>query len=208
MLVDGAHALGQIPLDVPSIGADYYVGNAHKWLYSPKGSAFLWVHPDAQEEVWPVVVSGGPGDTPFQQRFSWAGTADFSAYFALERAMEFRASLPGGDSGCMDYMTSLSNEGGRLLADAWETDTLTDDARDMQAAMVNVKVPLQPLPDPDVLTPGGMAQRLLARHNTYVPVFEVNGWWYVRVSAQIYNSLEDFEHLAQAVLQVVGEIQQ
>ena len=55
VLIDGAHAPGQLPLDVCEVGADFYVGTCHKWLFSPKGSAFLWASPDAQDAVKPVV---------------------------------------------------------------------------------------------------------------------------------------------------------
>lgn len=52
-LIDGAHAPGHIPVNVAEIGADFYLGNCHKWLYAPKGTAFLWVHPSQQTSVSP-----------------------------------------------------------------------------------------------------------------------------------------------------------
>lgn len=57
VLIDGAHALGQIALDVPALNADFYVANGHKWLYSPKGSAVLWVRKDRQALINPTTIS-------------------------------------------------------------------------------------------------------------------------------------------------------
>ncbi len=61
MLVDGAHAVGARHLDVPSLGAHYYTSNLHKWLCTPKGSAFLWVTPAEQPHTLPLVTSHGYG---------------------------------------------------------------------------------------------------------------------------------------------------
>jgi isopenicillin-N epimerase len=59
VLIDGAHAPGMLPLDIPSIKADWYVGNCHKWLMAPKGSAFIWASPARQTETHPLVTSHG-----------------------------------------------------------------------------------------------------------------------------------------------------
>lgn len=61
MLIDGAHAVGALELDVPAIGASFYTANLHKWLCTPKGTAFLWVHPSEQHSMRPPVTSHGQG---------------------------------------------------------------------------------------------------------------------------------------------------
>ena len=76
--VDGAHAPGMLTLDVPAIGADWYVGNCHKWLMAPKGSGFLWASRSAQPELHPLVISHGYG-------------RGFSAEFACSRSTASRS---------------------------------------------------------------------------------------------------------------------
>ena len=98
-VIDGAHAPGQIPLDLAAVGADFYTGNAHKWLCAPKGSAFLYVRPDHQPQIEPLVVGWGweadPGFS-FGSRLldytQWLGTNDLSAYLAVPAAIDFQAA--------------------------------------------------------------------------------------------------------------------
>src|SRR6185436_19909263 len=95
-LIDGAHAIGQLPLALDELGADVYSSNNHKWLCAPKGSAFLYVRPEVQALVEPLVVSWGweslaPGPSRFVDEQEWAGTRDIAAYLATPDAIRFMA---------------------------------------------------------------------------------------------------------------------
>ncbi|HEY4720968.1 MAG TPA: aminotransferase class V-fold PLP-dependent enzyme, partial [Anaerolineae bacterium] len=93
-VVDGAHAPGQIDLNLQALGADFYSGNLHKWLMTPKGSAFLYARPEVQYLVEPLVVSWGwqsdrPGPSRFIDEQEYQGTRDIAAYLAVPAAIQF-----------------------------------------------------------------------------------------------------------------------
>ena len=117
VLVDGAHCLGQIPIDVQDIDSDYYVANGHKWLYSPKGSAILYVRPDRQDIIYPTTISyEGKGSSEFQIGFSYQGTQDMTQFVTMLAALDFRDTISNGnDTAIMDYMHDLAVQGGSLL---------------------------------------------------------------------------------------------
>ena len=114
--IDGAHAPGQIPLDLDAIGADFYVGNCHKWLCAPKGSAFLHARTEHHSMLDATVISWGYaqgtgghsgfdaylGKTLFERRMQWQGTRDISAWLAVPAAVDFqhRHDWPAMRTGC------------------------------------------------------------------------------------------------------------
>ena len=204
VLIDGAHALGQVPVDVVDIGADAWLGNMHKWGYGAKGSALLWVAPAAQALIEPTVISfEGRGSSHFQLAFSYLGTTSYSAYLALGASLDFRARV-GGEAAIMSYMHRLAVDGGALLAARWGTAVLHPEA--LYAALVDVRVPTA-----NATLAATLGAALMTRFHTFVPIYDIGsvggraGDFYARVSAQIFNDLSDFEFLAASVLTLIAE---
>jgi selenocysteine lyase/cysteine desulfurase len=198
VFIDGAHAMGHIPLNVTDLGVDFYLSNGHKWLYSPKGSAFLWVRRPLQALVHPTVISEGYGQG-FQQDFVYQGTRDYTPWLGMADAIAWRNSL--GDAAIIEYMHTLAVQGGNVMAAAWGTEKLVDDS--MIGAMVNVR-----LPTTNVTLAAELVTVLLNEYNTYLVAFPFLGSIYARVSAQIYLELSDFQWIASTVLTVLDALQQ
>ncbi len=191
VLIDGAHVPGMMPLDVPALGADWYVGNAHKWLMAPKGCGFLWAARAAQDDLHPVVISHGYGKG-FTAEFDWTGTRDPSACLALAAALEFRARL--GDAAIMAHNRDLAERAAAMLSKKWRT---RRSAAALQGSMAMVELPQRYAGGQEKAN--DLRRRLWTEHRIDVPVIAWNGQFWVRVSAQIYNTLADYERLAEAI---------
>jgi isopenicillin-N epimerase len=190
--VDGAHAPGVLPLDVPSIGADWYVANLHKWAHAPWSCGFLWSHPSRQVGLHPAVISWGL-DTGYTAEFDWVGTRDPSPWLAAPEGLEFLHEL--GFEAVRRYNHDLVAGAARRLADRWGT-TLGVADRDL-AFMATV-----PLPDRLGAEPADAARvrdRLLFEHQIEVQVHAAHGRLWTRICAQVYNEMSDYERLAEAV---------
>jgi hercynylcysteine S-oxide lyase len=203
VLIDGAHALGHIPVNVTDLNADFWIGNGHKWLYSPKGSALLWVKAEYQNYIEPNVISWeGVGVTHFQMAFSYVGTTTNSQYLAMATALDFRESI-GGDRAIMDYIHTLAVSGGKVLAEMWKTEVLFDET--MVGGMVDVRVPTT-----NATLALSIGRTLIDNYNTFVPIYDIGsvggvpGVFYARVSAQVYLEISDFEYLAKSVQEIIN----
>ena len=141
VLIDGAHAFGHIPInmtDLAAAGVDYYVGNGHKWLYSPKGSAFLWTRPSLQPSTLPTVISSDFALYDYARDFLYTGTRDYTAFVSVTSALAFRDSV-GGDAAVQRYMTDLSHWATDLLVKRWGTQAAAP--HEMTGAMATVQLP-------------------------------------------------------------------
>jgi isopenicillin-N epimerase len=205
VLVDGAHAPGMVPLDLNALGAAYYSGNCHKWLCAPKGSAFLWVRRDRQQDVRPLTISHGASVTRaersrFRLEFDWTGTSDPTAWLTVPRAIEYLASLvPGGWPALMARNHALALEARRLVCTAAGTPPPCPD--DMVGSLASIVLPDGPTRDIGWRRPDPIQRRLFDGWGIEVPVMS----WpaaprrLVRISAQLYNRLDHYATLADAL---------
>ncbi len=191
-IVDGAHAPGQIPLDLTAMGVDIYSGNCHKWLCTPKGSAFLYVHPDQQEWIESLTISWGWGpDNTFLTRNEQQGTRDISAFLAVPRGIEFQRQHH------WELVREACHE--RLVA-----------FRERQSARTGI-APLVPndrswfsqMALVEVMEGGDAAtlkQRLMRQHGIEIPCMTHHGITCVRLSVQGYVTDEDLDTLEAALI--------
>ena len=191
VLVDGAHAPGMLDLNLESIGADYYVGNCHKWLWAPKGCAFLHVAREHQSTVNPTVISLRQAEG-YPYSFDWTGTKDPSAYLALRAGLEFHAWL--GPEAVRTYNHDLVVSGTESLAAflGWELPVSSE----MTGSIRAVRIPG---------TEGATREDAAALHDYLADIHHIealvqphNGLW-LRASAQIYNDRGDFAALLAAL---------
>jgi isopenicillin-N epimerase len=92
--VDGAHAIGQIPLDLHDLGCDFYTTSPHKWLLAPKGTGTLYVREELLDRLWVTIASNGWADRALKAyRFSSVGTSNLSVMVGLKAALDFHQAL-------------------------------------------------------------------------------------------------------------------
>lgn len=192
VLVDGAHGPGMLQLEISELGADWYVGNCHKWLLAPKGSAFLVVSPDKQPGVHPATISTTYGQG-FWDEFSWTGTRDPSPWLSISAALDFWVTL-GVEEG-RNYIVSLADWAGEQLASDWKTERGA--SSELTGAIVTVRVPQNRSGSKQ--TASALHDFLLAEHQIEVPIFNLNDALWVRISAHVYNEETDIMRLSRAL---------
>jgi isopenicillin-N epimerase len=206
-LVDGAHAPGMIPLSVRRIGAAYYTGNCHKWLCAPKGAGFLWVRRDRQPPIRPLPISHGANSprcdrSRFLIEFGWTGTCDPSACLSVPEALRFMGGRrKGGWPEVMKRNRELALAARKRLCEVLQIEPPCPD--ELIGSLASVPIPdgherqhpISPLyADP-------FQEWLRRRYRIEVPVIP----WpappkrLLRISAQLYNSLPQYELLAEAL---------
>jgi isopenicillin-N epimerase len=189
VLVDGAHAPGQLAVDLRSIGADWYVGNCHKWLLAPRGCGFLWAEPPQQALIHPLAISHGYG-SGFLAEFDWTGTRDPSPFLSLPAAIACHRRL-GGEV-LMARNAGLARQAARRLAERWRTGL--GGPEDSFAAMVTVRLPLDGAATAE--RSGALQRWLSEEHRIEVAIMAQAGALWARIAAQAYNEPDDYERLA------------
>jgi len=187
--VDGAHGPGMLDIDVEAIGADWYFGNAHKWLYAPRGCALLWTAPHRQSTTHPVVISHGY-NKGYTAEFDWIGTRDPSAWLTASAALDWHESQGGPTLRARSR--DLARAMGVKLARALGTEM--SGPCGLLGAMAAVQ-----LPGPASRSAESRAIALRLQHKIVVNISTINGSDWLRVSAALYNDLSDIDALLEAL---------
>ncbi len=231
-IVDGAHAPGQIPLNLRELGADIYAGACHKWLCAPKGAAFLYARPEVQPWLEPLVISWGweaeqPGPSRFVDWHEWQGTRDVAAFLSVPAAIRFQAghdwdavrarchalavetrtrleAVTGLPSVCPENASPRHWHRGfsRSLAPRNEP---TNAANPIGSAHPTwfAQFFSARLPDCDLDL---LKARLYDEHRVEVPLFHWNGQPLIRVSFQAYNDAADADALIAGLERLLPEL--
>lgn len=186
-VIDGAHAPGQIDLDVRAVGADVYAGNLHKWVCAPRGSAFVHATPEAQSSIRGPVISwdwSWSGEEAFQGRFGWSGTTDPTALLSVPEALRFqrRHAWPQVRRRCSRLALATV---AALEAEVGAVPLAAPELRAPQMTAFSV-----PCDDPDVVQ-----RTLWQRHRVEIPGERFHGLSLFRVSVQAYTTETDCDRL-------------
>jgi isopenicillin-N epimerase len=192
VLADAAHAPGMLPIDVSTLGVDWYTANLHKWACSPRSCGFLWAAQERQAGLHPPVISWGL-DQGFTAEFDWVGTRDVSPWLAAPEGLAFLKNL--GRDAVWRHNHGLAWEGAQLLAERWDT-PLGFGETDI-GFMATVQMPASAGSQP--ADAARVRDALLFDHRIEVQVHATYGRIWARISAQVYNEISDVERLADAV---------
>ncbi|GAA4562430.1 aminotransferase class V-fold PLP-dependent enzyme [Micromonospora coerulea] len=192
VLVDAAHAPGMLPITVASIGADFWVGNLHKWAFAPRGTAALVVAPPWRERIEPLVVSWEQ-ETGFPARVEWQATLDYTSWLAAPAGLFALRSL--GLDRVRAHNAALAAYGQRVVGDA--LGVAPADLPEPGGPTVSMR--LIPLPRGVATTMDAakaLGARIAERLAAEVAVMTWNDRGWLRLCGQIYNTPDEYDRLA------------
>ncbi|PLB34158.1 putative aminotransferase family protein (LolT) [Aspergillus candidus] len=231
-LIDAAHGIGQIDLNLPSLDPDFLVSNCHKWLFTPRGCAVFYV-PERNQAMMRSTIPTSHGFRPrlaqneekkvsiaphthseFELNFEHTGTYDNIAFLTVPAAIKWRQNVCGGEEKIRGYCTNLAREGGKIVAAALGTSVLDNPTHTYtDCFMVNILLPVPPKENECMNWRGRpvnisewMQRTMIEEWQTYMPVFWFKGAWWFRISAQVYLELSDFEWAGSAMKEVCQKV--
>jgi isopenicillin-N epimerase len=228
VLVDGAHAPGNLPVDLAELeaaGLAYWTGNLHKWVCAPKGAAVLWVRRDHQAAIHPLTISHGANDartdrSRYRLEFDWQGTDDLTAVLSAPAALDFISGLlPGGWPLVRAYDQALVLAGRDAVCRRLGVAAPVPDGMlgSMAAVVLRERTGVQTSRALSPLDADPIQLELMERYRIQVPVLPWPTPWtpgfaadmprqrLVRISAYLYNDPAEYELLAEALAAVLAD---
>jgi isopenicillin-N epimerase len=203
-VIDGAHAMGQLNLDLEEIGADFYTSNCHKWSMAPKGAAFLYARPEVQHIVEPLIVSWGYGNDPelgtgsrYIDILQWTGTRDPAAALTVPTAIHFMEDL---------QWDKVRQDCNKLLINAISRICEITKLEPVYPLESNFFVQMGVAPLPRTADLIKLKSRLYAEYKVEVPMTQLAEHKFMRISVQGYNNRENIDTLVNAVRKILPDV--
>ena len=238
-LIDGAHGIGHVPLDLSSLDPDFFVSNCHKWLHVPRGCAVFYV-PERNQHLMRSTIPTSHGFVPLPQEgegegainnplppsgksgfvtsFEFVGTQDDAPLLCVPASLAWRKKLTWkgkvGEEAAMDYIHELARKSGQIVSDVLGTEILENEEGTLgNCCFSNVRLPLSEpeLAGGDLQTQTKIGQwivkTLVEQYDTFIAVIFFGDSWWVRLSAQVYLTEDDFVWAGNTLKQVCGRVQ-
>jgi isopenicillin-N epimerase len=203
-VIDGAHAPGQIPLNLTDLGADFYTGNCHKWMMSPKGAGFLYTRPGVQNLVEPLIVSWGyqshsmpSRESTFIDCLQWTGTHDPAAYLSVPAAIDFMEHNHWGE---------VRVECHKLLRSAINRICNQNGMTPLYPLDSSLYHQMGTIPIPHLRDISELKTNLYWDYKIEIPCIEWNGKHFIRLSIQGYNTGAEIDQLIHALLILIPQL--
>ncbi|MBK9282938.1 MAG: aminotransferase class V-fold PLP-dependent enzyme [Sphingobacteriaceae bacterium] len=201
VFVDGAHAPGQIPLNIKELGASIYTGACHKWMMTPKGCSFLYVQKNIQDLFDPLIISWGykalfPSNSKFQDYHQMQGTRDYSAFLTIPKSIEFMKAHNWWEVAiqCRKMVQSNAPRFIELLG----TKSLCKINDDFLVQLFSIPIKHK--------HPEKLHDQLYSDFKIEIPVMRQNDKVFIRYSIQAFNTQKDLDILYSALTELKKDL--
>ena len=200
-IIDGAHAPGHIDLNLKNLNADFYSGNCHKWMTSPKGAAFMWSSSKYKNHLDPLIVShgwnkknnstnqkGALGNSRFIDMFEYNGTKDPAAWLSVPASIKYINDKK--NTKLFITQSKVLNDFALKLSKTFKM-PLLGDRKFLPPLMISVPIPK--------VKEIEFQRKLYKNYKIEIPIIPWENKSFARISYQLYNSIKDLEKLEYAL---------
>ena len=225
-LIDGAHGVGHIDLThLASVAPDFFTSNCYKWLYTPRACGVFYV-PRRNQHLIRSTVPTSHGFLPrpadcggraaakaaqnrFVNLFKWVSTVDQTPYLCIPAALAYRRDVCGGEEAIMLYCHTLARDGGKRVAELLGTEVMDNETQTLsQCCFTTVRLPLELSAEKGPEVVKRIMENCMNCEDTWVPAKFYNGDVWIRLSAQVYLEMADFEWAASVLQKLCDEIKE
>lgn len=197
-IIDGAHVPGHTDLNIEDLNPDFYTGTLHKWMLAPKGSSFLYVKKEFQNDIDPLVVSWGYdnaiiSESQFLDSHEYQGTRDISAFLCTPKVVDFLEENNWKQISAACKTIVLENY--QRFCDLLNAKPLCPISEEFLGQMASIQIQTE--------EPVKLKELLFEKYKIEIPVMPLNGKVYLRYSINAYNSQEDLDILYKALQEIL-----